>query len=185
MPSLVHNPLACNLQFTWHADGFEPLQEHERPAASPSCASTVRNTEEAVMKKQLFALLGLGLLLLTASAYAQTVNLKAKVPFNFVLSGRTLPSGEYTLQSLESVDHALVIRGADQKASIFLSNTCASLNASERTKLIFARYGNQYFLSQIWMAGNNTGYQLPKSHREIEVARNSTVEKVIVLAALR
>jgi len=49
------------------------------------------------MKKQLFMLLGLGVLLATASAYAQTTNLKADVPFKFVVAGRTLPSGEYMI----------------------------------------------------------------------------------------
>ncbi len=37
------------------------------------------------MKNQLFALIGLGLLLATASAYAQTGVVKANVPFNFIV----------------------------------------------------------------------------------------------------
>ena len=49
------------------------------------------------MKKQLFALLGLGLLLATASAFAQTVALKANIPFSFIVTGKTLPAGEYTI----------------------------------------------------------------------------------------
>ena len=48
------------------------------------------------MKKQLFALVGLGLLLATASASAQIVRLKANIPFNFVLNKAELPAGEYT-----------------------------------------------------------------------------------------
>jgi hypothetical protein len=60
-------------------------------AASPSCASAA--SRGGFMKRQLFALLGLGLLLAT-SAYAQTVNAKANVPFNFVVTAGTLPSGE-------------------------------------------------------------------------------------------
>ncbi len=38
------------------------------------------------MKNQLFALIGLGLLLATASAYAQTGVVKANVPFNFIVN---------------------------------------------------------------------------------------------------
>jgi hypothetical protein len=140
------------------------------------------------MKKQLFALLGLGLLLATASAYAQTINLKADVPFNFVVTGGTLPSGEYTLRSIERIDRAVVISGAGEKPSIFLATPCLSLKAmqaSQQAKLVFSRYGDQYFLSEIWMAGNTVGHQLPKSRREVEIAKNETAQQVVILAELR
>ena len=45
------------------------------------------------MKKQLFALLGLGLLLATASAYAQTINLKADVPLTLLRLEERCPTG--------------------------------------------------------------------------------------------
>jgi len=83
-----------------------------------------------------------------------------------------------------SIDHALIISAAGQKPGIFLANSCRSLK-SVKTKLVFSRYGDQYFLSQIWMAGNEAGYQLPKSRREVEVAWNDTAETVMVLAELR
>jgi len=135
------------------------------------------------MKKQLFALL-LGLLLTTASAYAQTINVKADVPFKFVVAGRTLPKGEYTIRTLHGTDHALSIIGDGQKPSIFLAHSCLSLK-SVQTKLVFNRYGDRYFLSEIWTEGNDAGYQLARSRRELEMARNDTVEKLVVLAELR
>ena len=58
------------------------------------------------MKKQLLALVGLGLLLATVSASAQTVPLKANIPFNFIVNKAELPAGEYTLKSLGSSDTA-------------------------------------------------------------------------------
>jgi hypothetical protein len=136
------------------------------------------------MKRKLFALFGLGLLLATASAYAQTINLKADVPFNFVMYGRTLPSGEYTIQSLEGVDKALTISGSGQKTSIFLANTCRSLKASDHSKLVFRRYGDIYFLSEMWMEGSSSGRELPVSRREAKVAQNVTVQQVVILAEL-
>jgi hypothetical protein len=47
------------------------------------------------MKKQMFALLGLSLMLATVSAYGQTVRVKANIPFNFTVTGATLPAGTY------------------------------------------------------------------------------------------
>jgi hypothetical protein len=52
------------------------------------------------MKKQLFTLLGLGLLFATASAYAQTVALKANVPFNFIVAAKNASRGRIHHPSL-------------------------------------------------------------------------------------
>jgi hypothetical protein len=137
------------------------------------------------MKKQLVTLLGLGLLLATVTASAQTMRLKADVPFDFVVGGRTLPSGEYTIRSLNGGNHILSISAPDQKTIVFLTNMCQSLNASPESKLIFTRYGDRYVLSEMWIEGSNTGRQLPKSLPEVRVADNKSVETVVVLAELR
>ena len=138
------------------------------------------------MKKQLFALLGLGLLLATASAFAQTVALKANIPFNFIVTGKTLPAGEYTIQSVDMQGRVLSIRDLDlHSKSIVISNRCESQNASAQTKLVFHRYGDRYFLSQIWRAGRNSGYELPRSTREVEVEMDFTMQEVVLMAALR
>ena len=137
------------------------------------------------MKKQLFVLLGLGLLA-SASAYAQTVNMKVNVPFNFIVSGATLPSGQYTIKDFGATGNVISIRTLDNKAkSLILKRRCESLKASEQTKLVFHRYGDRYFLAQIWMAGNKSGNELPKSPREGEVARDYSLQEVVLVAALR
>jgi hypothetical protein len=131
------------------------------------------------MKKQLLA---------TASAYAQNINLKANVPFNFVATAGTLPSGEYMLRSVDRIDNAIAISGEGQKPSIFLATPCLSLKTAQapgKAKLVFSRYGDQYFLSEIWMEGSTVGHKLPKTHRELEMAKNETAQQVVILAELR
>jgi hypothetical protein len=135
------------------------------------------------MKKQLFALLGLGLLFATASAYAQTAALKANIPFNFIVAGNTLPAGEYTIQSLSVNARVLTIRGADNSANMVMANSCESARPSDNTKLVFHRYGDRYFLSQIWTAGNSSGAELPQSPRETEVAMDFPRQDVVLIAS--
>jgi hypothetical protein len=136
------------------------------------------------MKKHTL-LLGLSLLLIGTVAYARDVNLKVNVPFDFVVNGATLPSGEYSVQELE-VGNAISIRKADHTAkAMALATRCESRITSEKSKLVFHRYGNRYFLTQIWMAGDNAGQQLPKSRLETEIALNRTVQEVVLVAALR
>jgi hypothetical protein len=138
------------------------------------------------MKKQLFVVLGLGLLLATASAFSQTVALNANIPFNFIVTGKTLPAGEYTIQPVDMQGKVLSIRDSDQRPkSMVISNRCHSLSASAQAKLVFHRYGDRYFLAQIWRAGDNSGYELPKSTREVEVAKDFTEQEVVLMATLR
>jgi len=67
-------------------------------------------------KKQLLTLLGLGLLLTTVWAYAQTIKLKANVPFNFVVTEERLPGGEYTIRSEKTdPEHQFTIAGRWRK----------------------------------------------------------------------
>jgi hypothetical protein len=42
-------------------------------------------------------------------------------------------------------------------------------DATSKAKLVFHRYGDQYFLYQIWPAGATTGRQFLKSHSEREI----------------
>jgi hypothetical protein len=138
------------------------------------------------MKKQLSALLGLGLLLLAASAYAQTVNMKIEIPFNFTANGAKLPAGQYTITGLGIAGEALAIRNADQKAeTLVMGHRCESLTTSQQSKLVFHRYGDRYFLAQVWTAGNDAGRELPKSRQEVEVAQDYTSQNVVLVASLR
>jgi hypothetical protein len=69
------------------------------------------------------------------------------------------------------------------------SNRAETLERANKTKLVFNRYGKQYFLSQIWVEGANCGRQLLKSNREKEVAKeiaqNLTHERVEIVASLQ
>ena len=136
------------------------------------------------MKKQTL-LLGLSLLLIGTLAYARDLNLKVNIPFDFVVNGATLPSGEYSVQGL-AVGNAISIRKADYTAkALALGTRCESRKTSEKSKLVFHRYGNHYFLAQIWVAGDNAGQELPKSRLETEIAQSRTAEEVVLVAALR
>ena len=138
------------------------------------------------MKNQLFALIGLGLLLATASAYAQTGVVKANVPFNFIVNKTDLPAGEYMIQDLGTMGASMAIQSPDRHViKAFLPQECESLQAPETTKLVFHRYGSEYFLAQIWNAGNARGKELPKSVRERELAMDYTSQDVVVVATLR
>jgi hypothetical protein len=141
------------------------------------------------MKRQIASVIGvLGLLLVAACANAQTLNVKASVPFDFMVDNVALPAGDYNIQAaLNGNSKALVIRKENAGGGkIVLSNAAQSAAASPDTRLVFHRYGDSYFLSQIWTAGNSSGRQIAATPREKELARNTERSgEVIVLASLR
>lgn len=140
------------------------------------------------MKRQISTMVGmLGLLLVAACASAQTLNVKANIPFDFVVNQATLPAGTYSIGELDSGSPVLLIRGDNGKGSmVAISNHAESREASANSHLVFHRYGDQYFLAQIWVQGEAAGRQLRMTRREAEVAKNMQAQSnVIVLAALR
>jgi hypothetical protein len=141
------------------------------------------------VKNQLLAFFGFGLLLATGSAYAQSFQLKANVPFNFVVTARTLLGGEYTIRSEKTEpQHELSINAIGQTSRVFLAVPCLSLKgekASNQTKLVFDRYGDQYFLAEIWEKGKSVGLRLPKTRREAEMAKSNSLQQTVIVAELR
>ena len=144
------------------------------------------------MKRQALSLISLlSLLLVAGSAVAQTIHVRADIPFNFAVGSKTYPAGTYEIGSVDSANNkTLLLKARDGSASAMInSNTAESLKPANKTKLVFNRYGDRYFLSQIWMNGATLGHQLPKNSREKEIAkdmaRNLTQERVEVLASLQ
>jgi hypothetical protein len=119
--------------------------------------------------------------LATMAASAQTINVKATVPFSFIVGRSTLSAGEYSLKTMSN-GQVLALSNLDAKMTeLVLLNSCESLTAS-KTKLVFHRYGDRYFLSQIWTEGNNRGHEIPISQREEETARNSSMQQLVLVA---
>jgi len=95
----------------------------------------------------------------------------AQVPFDFVVAEKTLRSGEYHVRALNQAGDAIAIRSVDGDQVLRLSSPRERSDRQMNAKLVFHRYGNTYFLSQIWMAGESTGRELAKTRGERAVER--------------
>ncbi|HWC19871.1 MAG TPA: hypothetical protein VG498_22850 [Terriglobales bacterium] len=141
------------------------------------------------MRRQIVSLVGVfGLLLVAACANAQSLNVKANVPFDFVVDKDTLPAGDYSIRSINDAtgNRTLVIGSGTRSIMLVNPNVTDALNAAKTSHLLFHRYGDEYFLAQIWVQGEKVGRQFKMSRREAEIAKNhQSSDDVIVLAALR
>ena len=132
------------------------------------------------MKKQILKgftmlalIIGIAFVSAVVSANGQSSSMiRADVPFAFTVGDKALPAGEYTASSITTSNGAIVIRSKDSKnAAVRLSNAVRdSDNSNSQAKLVFHRYGQRYFLSEVWL-GDMTGRQLLKSKQERSISR--------------
>lgn len=138
-----------------------------------------------------------------ASAQGQSLGLRAKfnVPFDFAFGEKQFTAGKYSIgRAMHGSDDVMVSiadLGGHSKA-IVLSNAVITSRANNRATLVFHRYGEEYFLVEVWPAGGTTGRALPETRRErslhrqlatntsgAKVARNIKRETVTVAAVLQ
>ena len=124
------------------------------------------------------------LLLATTATHAQSTNVTASVPFDFVVGDHAYPAGDYVVTSISDTGVPILIRNTDQSENgIALSNSCSSGKPATATKLVFQRMGNQYFLYQVWREGSSEGREFRISKTEMRLARNSDKPELVIVAA--
>lgn len=123
-------------------------------------------------------------MVLGAPAYAQSVSIRARVPFDFMLGDKVYAAGEYSIQSLDSYSNSLFIRNGRVEASaVTLSRPTTSLEPAKKSVLVFHRVGNTYFLSEVWCADSRVGRDFPRSRAESKMAMTETKATTVIIAA--
>jgi hypothetical protein len=124
-------------------------------------------------------------LLLSAAGQAQTTQLKVTVPFEFIAGDTVLPAGDYDVQSTGPWGgKALSIHNVTSNAgTLLLSNSCQLAKTSDSNKLVFYRYGQKYFLAEVWTVNTLIGRKMPLDQRQTELARNQQKSEVVLMAS--
>lgn len=107
------------------------------------------------------------------SAHEQT----ASVPFSFNVGDKSFPAGDYHVRQLNpAADRvALEIKSADGRGSgkVTLTSFVRNGKAVAGARLVFTRYGEQYFLTEVWTPALDAGLRLPTSRSERTLARKA------------
>jgi hypothetical protein len=148
------------------------------------------------MKKQILMLAASIVVLVTmaaaTTAQAQTINqFTADIPFDFHVGGERFPAGEYTIRCLNpsSDVKVLQLRKTDGESSVMLHTNSMVGRMNPKSRLVFSRYGNQYYFSQAWLGSESLGMQAVKSRQEKatakEMARLSYKPEMVALTLNR
>jgi hypothetical protein len=112
----------------------------------------------------------------SANAQSLQYRLTANIPFDFSVGSEKLPAGKYWISRAQQSngDTVVQIRSTDLHSNVtrFTIPVLVS-NPVKNSSLVFHRYGDEYFLAEIWPVGSVTGRELPKTRAERELARKA------------
>ena len=130
------------------------------------------------------------LMLLSSLMAAQSLSsshVVAQVPFDFMVNNKIIPAGECIVQAVDLDARVVTIRNVAAKKSLLARSSHEEANKSaDLTVLVFNRYGNRYFLSEIRLEGSAETYKLSESRVETELrAQNAPASQKTLLASLK
>ena len=111
-----------------------------------------------------FSVAGLFVALACSGLHAQTMDLRATVPFPFHAGAVMMPAGDYTIHHWNGVLR-IQEAGASHAAALLLTNTVTRSNRAAGARVEFHRYGETYFLSSVWIPEFRTAVSCQKAER--------------------
>ncbi|MBV8436568.1 MAG: hypothetical protein JOY95_03550 [Silvibacterium sp.] len=103
-------------------------------------------------------------------AQAQDREVRATVPFNFVIAGKTLPSGNYEFYTQRN--STILIRNAGQQIAVLALAGQADTVPGYSGRLVFHKYGDSYFLREIHCPTISVNADFPQSKQEKRLHEN-------------
>lgn len=126
--------------------------------------------------------IGSVLILATAAVQAQLPGtvIRASIPFDFEVHGRTLPAGRYEISRISDEPMGLMIRNIDhmRNEALFETEPVYENYRSSKNEIVFKRYGDTYFLSEVESAGEQTAREVYPSRAERHLLSESAKNNV-------
>jgi hypothetical protein len=135
--------------------------------------------------KQLATRLAAAALLLTglgttSQLYAQSNEVRATIPFNFIVVGKQMPAGKY--QFFVDSDGLLCIRNLQQPIGALSQISDRDGTRSNDNNLVFHKYGDRYFLSEVHSRSMIVNGEIPRSKLEKQ-SQEASVDHATTLVA--
>jgi hypothetical protein len=123
-----------------------------------------------------------------AAAQMSSANkIVAQVPFDFMVANKVEPTGKWAVRVAVRDGNILDISNARTNAGVFsMSSRTDAKQPASHYALVFHRYGDRYFLSEIKLRGSKIAYRLPGSKAEAELrSENVSATEETLLASLQ
>jgi len=110
----------------------------------------------------------LAILNVPAPALAQSTAMSVPIPFDFHVGAKTLPAGTYIVSRQ---GEAIRISDSNGHSAFVISTAVPNPAAKLDNQLVFNRYGDDAYLTEVRWLGYSAGRGLMKSTHEIELAK--------------
>jgi hypothetical protein len=115
-------------------------------------------------------------------ASAQSTKLILNIPFDFTVSGKTLPAGHYYVWETSTYDSdGWAIKG-EHGGTLIMTHHLESPTRAHAFSLVFLRAGDQYFLAQIWNAAHS-GHELQVANMKSLIVAEANSNQYVEVAA--
>jgi len=135
------------------------------------------------------SLITLALICTTAPCWAQfSRQVVATIPFEFTVNDLTLPAGEYA--TWEIMQGAYAMGNTNGERHTLSLTYPVAMNQTRLAKLVFRKYGDKYFLAEVWNPLREPVMAFGKCRKEKELVTSRLVsgirvDQVVVLARVR
>lgn len=104
------------------------------------------------------------------------------IPFDFTVSGKTLPAGHYDVwETSQNSSNGWSIRG-EHGVAMIITNSVESPVRQHPLSLVFLRVGDQHFLTQIWNA-THSGHELRLPNMKSLIVAEADTKQYVEIAA--
>ncbi len=141
---------------------------------------------EIILKNKILSIVAALTLIVSASLVGfagLSGTVSANIPFDFTVGNKEFKAGKYSVERLfaSNSSDTLIIRSSDNSEAANFNVNRVSGKGNSQARLVFRRYGNQYFLGQIFDGQSSEGFGLLKSKAERELAKKrDTITQIAV-----
>jgi hypothetical protein len=122
---------------------------------------------DTVMKRTAaIALIAMANFVLAGTSFAQSNGVRATVPFDFTVGTKLFPPGTYTIQKKSMNANVILIESHDKPIATFYPVNPDGNKSPNGGKLLFHKYSDQYFLSEILCDQADMDVEIPPSKTE-------------------
>jgi hypothetical protein len=128
------------------------------------------------------------LLLTAASVFGQMRSsqqlMKVNIPFAFGVQDQSLPAGQYLVFTVTPERSIRIVSANGKHSAIVNTLPNYAKEPSSNSRLVFHRYGNEYFLAEVWTAGQDVARNPLSSKKAMESASNGERPEAFTVVAL-
>ena len=128
------------------------------------------------------------LLFTAASGFAQMRSsqqlMKVNIPFAFGVQDQSLPAGQYLVFTVTPERSIRIVSANGKHSAIVNTVPNYAKEPSSNSRLVFHSYGNEYFLAEVWTAGQDVARNPLSSRKAMESASNGERPETFTVVAL-